>query len=178
MVQAPDGFRGLTLLSPTFCPQRFTGVSRLAFTMAAKGTAMNRRHLLALLPVLLAPRALADAAPVRLRDLYNKDLSFSDLALAAQGTRITVSGFMAPPLKADSVFFVLTNRPMAVCPFCEPGMPWPDDILAVYAKRVVDVVPFNVPITVTGLLELGDAVDPELGFYSKVRLADATFQRV
>ncbi|GGH61448.1 hypothetical protein GVY41_16175 [Frigidibacter albus] len=140
---------------------------------------MIRRTLLATLPALiLSPRlALAAGDPIKLRDLYNKDLSFSDLALSSEGGRLTVSGFMAPPLKADSVFFVLTKTPMAVCPFCEPGMPWPDDILAVYAKRVVDVIPFNVPITVTGVLELGDAVDPELGFYSKVRLVDASFAR-
>ncbi len=141
---------------------------------------MNRRTLLAALPALaLAPRAApaAEETPIRLRDLYNKDLSFSELALSLEGSRITVAGFMAPPLKANSVFFVLTKMPMAVCPFCEPGMPWPDDILAVYARRVVEVVAFNVPITVTGVLDLGDAVDPELGFYSKVRLVDATFAR-
>lgn len=139
---------------------------------------MLTRRLLLFLPALAGARAFAaDEAPVRLRDLYNKDLSFSPLALAAEGTRVTVSGFMAPPLKADSVFFVLTTRPMAVCPFCEPGMPWPDDILAVYAKRVVEIIPFNVAILVEGVLELGDAVDPELGFYSRVRLVDATYRQ-
>lgn len=140
---------------------------------------MIRRTFLAALPALLLarPSQAADGARIKLRDLYNKDLSFSDTALSGEGTRVTIEGFMAPPLKANSVFFVLTKMPMAVCPFCEPGMPWPDDILAVYAKRVVDVIPFNVPITVTGILELGDAVDPELGFYSKVRLVDATFAR-
>ncbi|MFD1795759.1 hypothetical protein ACFSC1_07135 [Paracoccus aurantiacus] len=124
------------------------------------------------------PSAAAGEDAIRLRDLYNKDLSFSDAALEAEGKRLTVWGYMAPPLKANSEFFVLTNRPMAVCPFCEPGMPWPDDILAVYAKRIVEVIPFNVPIEVRGVLELGDAVDAELGFYSKVRLVDATFRRV
>lgn len=140
---------------------------------------MIRRTLLAALPLCLVSRSLlaADTATIKLRDLYDKDLGFSDLALSLQGSRVTVAGFMAPPLKAESVFFVLTKMPMAVCPFCEPGMPWPDDILAVYAKRVVEVVPFNVPITVTGVLELGDAVDPELGFYSRVRLVDATYDR-
>lgn len=143
---------------------------------------MNRRHLLGMLPALVAAQVLplpltAQDAVIRMRDLYNKDLSFSALALASAGQRITVAGFMAPPLKAESQFFVLTKMPMAVCPFCEPGMPWPDDLLAIYAKRVVQVVPFNVPITVTGLLELGDHVDPDLGFYSKVRLTDATFAR-
>jgi hypothetical protein len=141
---------------------------------------MHRRALIAMLPAALLARAgpaPADDGAIRLRDLYEKDLSFSALAQEMEGARTTIAGFMAPPLKADSVFFVLTKMPMAVCPFCEPGMPWPDDILAVYAKRVVDVIPFNVPITVTGVLELGDAVDPELGFYSKVRLVDATFAR-
>jgi len=140
---------------------------------------MIRRTLLIALPACLLPRLTlaADDAQIKLRDLYNKDMGFSDLALSRQATRVTVSGFMAPPLKAESVFFVLTKMPMAVCPFCEPGTPWPDDILAVYAKRVVEVIPFNVPILVNGMLELGDAVDPELGFYSKVRLVDATVQR-
>lgn len=140
---------------------------------------MNRRQALGLLPLFaVLPRLARAEAPIKMRELYNKDLSFSDLALANAGKRMAVSGFMAPPLKAESVFFVLTKMPMAVCPFCEPGMPWPDDLLAIYAKRVIEVVPFNVPIVVEGVLELGDYVDPELGFYSKVRLTDARYSRV
>jgi hypothetical protein len=141
---------------------------------------MHRRHILRLaatVPFAFAGRAMALDGTIRMRELYNKDLTFSDVALANQGQRIAVSGFMAPPLKADSIFFVLTKMPMAVCPFCEPGMPWPDDLLAVYAKRIVDIVPFNVPIIVTGVLELGDYTDPDLGFFSKVRLTDATYAR-
>lgn len=144
---------------------------------------MHRRPLMlaalsaALLPALPKLAAAEEASTVRLRDLYNKDLSFSDLALTSEGKRITVAGFMAPPLKAESTFFVLTKRPMAVCPFCEPGMPWPDDILAIYARRVVNVIGFNIPILTEGVLELGDYVDPELGFASKVRLSDATYRR-
>jgi hypothetical protein len=139
---------------------------------------MNRRQALCFIPALALVPALARAgAPIKMRDLYNKDLSFSDLALANAGRRISVAGFMAPPLKAESRFFVLTKMPMAVCPFCEPGTPWPDDLLAVYAKRTVDVVPFNVPIVVEGVLDLGDQVDPEFGFYSKVRLIDASYAR-
>lgn len=143
---------------------------------------LSRRRLLLSLPALAAATILpqpvrAQDVPIRLRELYNRDMSFSDLALSHEGDRITIAGFMAPPLKAESTFFVLTKMPMAVCPFCEPGMPWPDDILAIYAKRVVNVIPFNVPIESTGVLELGDYVDPELGFYSKVRLTDATYAR-
>ena len=141
---------------------------------------MDRRSFLVLSPAfLLLPRAAAaqDDGSIRLRDLYNRDMTFSDLALANEGQRIDVDGFMAPPLKAESTFFVLTKMPMAVCPFCEPGQTWPDDILAVYARRVVDVIPFNVPMRASGILEMGDYTDPELGFYSRVRLSDATYQR-
>ena len=143
-------------------------MNRRQMILAASGAALG-------LPA-LGRRALADE-PIRMRDLYNKDLSFSDLALSNEGRRIAVAGFMAPPLKAESTFFVLTKKPMAVCPFCEPGMPWPDDILAVYARRLVRVIAFNLPIVTEGVLELGDYVDPELGFASKVRLSDATYAR-
>ena len=141
---------------------------------------MDRRRFLVLstaLPLLPGAAAAQDDGSIRLRDLYNRDMTFSDLALANEGQRIDVDGFMAPPLKAESTFFVLTKMPMAVCPFCEPGQTWPDDILAVYARRVVDVIPFNVPMRASGTLEMGDYTDPELGFYSRVRLSDATYER-
>lgn len=125
----------------------------------------------------MTPEAFAEDT-VRLRDLYEKDLSFSDYARQMEGKRITVVGYMAPPLKAESDFFVLTNRPMAVCPFCESEAEWPDDILAVHTKRILKVVPFNVPIATRGVLELGTRKDPETGFVSRVRVVDATYGRV
>jgi hypothetical protein len=140
---------------------------------------MNRRAFLigACLTAAAAPRARAGDGALRLRELYNKDLSFSDYALAAEGQRVSIVGFMAPPLKAESSFFVLTNRPMAVCPFCETEADWPDDILAVYTKRIFEVVPFNVPIVTRGELALGTHSDPETGFVSRVRIVDASFAR-
>lgn len=112
-----------------------------------------------------------------IRDLYNPDHSWSELALASQGERVTFTGFMAPPLKADSNFFVLTKMPMSVCPFCEPDAEWPRDILPVYAKRIVKHPPsFNIRIQVTGILEIGKHIDPDTGFYSLIRLIDATYE--
>ncbi|SDL66626.1 hypothetical protein [Aliiruegeria lutimaris] len=124
----------------------------------------------------LAARLYAQEGTIKLRDLYNKDLSFSELAISLEGKRIFVDGFMAPPLKAESDFFVLTKKPMAVCPFCESSADWPDDILAIYTKRTVKVTPFNVKILVHGVLELGDMTDPDTGFVSRVRIVDAKYK--
>ena len=84
---------------------------------------------------------------------------------------------MAPPLKADSSFFVLTKRPMAVCPFCEGEADWPDDILAIYTQRTIEVVHFTRPLWVTGELALGNHKDADTGFFSKLRLIDARYER-
>ncbi len=140
---------------------------------------MHRRSFLALSGTALAAPALvrADDDTIKLRDLYNSDQSFSDLALSMEGQGVRVDGFMAPPLKANSRFFVLTKMPMAVCPLCETEADWPDDILAVYARRTIKVIPFNWPIVVSGKLELGTYMDEEFGFLSRVRLVDATYQR-
>ncbi|NKX64950.1 hypothetical protein HEP89_12585 [Labrenzia sp. 5N] len=144
---------------------------------------MNRRQLivgLGLAPFagnLLPNTACAADAPLKLRTLYNKDRSFSDLAHSLEGTRVSVGGYMAPPLKADSQFFVLTKIPMAVCPFCETEAEWPRDILAIYTKRIVDVVAFNSKIVTRGVLELGTFKDPETGFVSRARLVDAVYER-
>lgn len=143
---------------------------------------LDRRELLAwggavaLSAPLTAP-AWSQEQSLRVRDLYEKDMSFSDLAQDLAGQRIDVQGFMAPPLKAESRFFVLTRRPMAVCPFCETEADWPDDILAVYTKRVIDVVPFNVLVLTQGVLDLGGFKDSETGFVSRVRLIDSTYAR-
>lgn len=130
-------------------------------------------------PVLVPTESFAEqpAGPIRLRDLYEKDLSFSPLAQSLAGMRIEVRGFMAPPLKADLPFFVLTKQPKATCPFCSNEEEWPDDILAVYTKRVERVIPYNAGIIVRGVLELGSQTDKVTGFVSRVRLVDAVVER-
>ena len=141
---------------------------------------LTRRNLLtaaAALPLALPARAAQGDDVLKVRDFYDRMRGFSDTAAALEGRRIAVEGFMAPPLKADAAFFVLTKMPMAVCPFCETAAEWPDDIMAVYTKRTVDVIPFNVKIETRGVLELGEFRDPDTGFVSLVRLADATYGR-
>lgn len=124
-------------------------------------------------PFVIATPSLAQSAH-RIRELYaGRDMSA--FATENKGTRLTFTGYMAPPLKAESNFFVLTNIPMSVCPFCETEAEWPNNILAVYTKRVVNVIPFSVRITVRGNLDIGGYKDPESGFVSVIRLMDATY---
>lgn len=117
-----------------------------------------------------------DQAHLNLSDLYGDGLAFSERALALEGTRVSVKGYMAPPLRANVAFFVLTQRPMSSCPFCETEAEWPEDILAVYTKRPLRPKPFNVNLVTRGVLELGALRDEDTGFVSRVRLADATYE--
>lgn len=118
------------------------------------------------------------AETIKFRDLYRTEVEFSQLALELAGKPITVVGFMAPPLKAEANFFVLTKLPMSVCPFCETEAEWPDSLIVVYTARTLSVVPWNLPIEVTGTLSLGTETDEETGFVSRVRLLDAKYRKM
>ena len=145
-------------------------------------TRPTRRTLLLATPALLAAPMLATPAsatqddPIKLRDLYARDGGLSPLARENLGRRIVVDGFMAPPLRAEADFFVLTKMPMSVCPFCETAAEWPDDILAAYTKRTVRVIPYNRRLVARGVLEHGEYLDPDTSFVSMVRLTDTTYE--
>ena len=120
--------------------------------------------------------AWADTPVMTMEQLYDKG-DFSEQARLFAGQPLALHGFMAPPLKADSKFFVLTNLPMAVCPFCSEVSEWPEDIVVVYTRDPLRVVAFDNILDVNGTLDLGAWTDPETGFVSKVRLMDATYKR-
>lgn len=111
-------------------------------------------------------------------DLYAGDAILADKCKALSGRPVEMTGFMAPPLKAEASFFVLTSMPMAVCPFCETEAQWPDDIVLVMTDSPINAVPFNRPIRVRGTLQTGFAKDAETGFVSLIRLIDAEFERL
>ena len=85
---------------------------------------------------------------------------------------------MAPPLKPEADFLVMTREPVSLCPFCNSDQDWPDNIIVVYLSKNQEFVQPNRPIVVTGRLELGSFTDKETGFVSLVRLVDATFEVV
>ena len=144
------------------------------------GNSLRRRTLLAA-PLLLLG-GMGDLERLRFDELYGRwsvtGLSFSARAKALEGKDVTMSGFMAPPLKADADFFVLAREPMSVCPFCSSDSQWPPDIVVAYLQREVQpAAPLEV-IDVIGRLELGSWTDPASGFVSQARLRDARFRRL
>ena len=126
----------------------------------------------------LVPARASNVVPIDFDDLYERETVLTAKLQALDGQAIEMLGFMAPPLKAEAKFFVLTRSPMAVCPFCETEMQWPDDIVLVLTDEPISAAPYNVRIRVTGRLDLGFEKDPETGFVSLIRLESAEYDRV
>ena len=138
---------------------------------------LHRRNVLGLLGAALVASPGRAAVPLTFGDLFVRQGQFTPRLAAAAGQNVTMRGYMAPPLKAEARFFVLTRSPMAVCPFCETEMQWPDDIVLVLTDDVIGAVPYNVRIRVTGQLDLGFEKDADTGFVSLIRLEGADFER-
>ena len=144
--------------------------------------AISRRTFLAGLAALPCVGAARAGDTLTFDELYGKvsvlGLAFSDKVKALKDKTVSMRGFMAPPLKAEAKFFVLTEIPMSLCPFCSSDADWPDNILVVYLGRKQTFVQFNAPIMARGTLEFGSWVDPETGFVSQIRLRNAAFETV
>ncbi|QFG36470.1 hypothetical protein BDE18_3869 [Paracoccus pantotrophus] len=126
--------------------------------------------------------ALARAPALTFDELYAAygvlGLEFSDKVKLLTGKTVSIRGFMAPPLKAEAQFFVLSEIPMALCPFCSSDADWPDNIVVVYLDRRQTFTQPNQMIEVTGRLERGSWIDPETGFVSQLRLREARYATV
>ena len=135
-----------------------------------------------LLPLwLISPFAAQAVEHIAFDELYKSEgvygLRFSQKVKDLAGKRVRMEGFMAPPLKAEAQFFVLTQKPMAICPFCSTDADWPADILVVYLGKKQTFVQYNAMIRAEGVLEYGSWTDPETGFVSLLRLREAMFEK-
>lgn len=119
--------------------------------------------------------AFADLPSLRFRDMYSRGKDLSDASLALQGQRIVMTGYMAPPLKLEINFFVLTKTPMATCPFCDDATDWPNDIVLSYFADEIKFTRFSNLIRVEGTFDTGTQTDGPTGFVSKVRLLDTRY---
>lgn len=119
---------------------------------------------------------------LRFEDLYRaagvEGLKLSARVEALTGRPVSVRGNMAPPLKAESDFFVLTRYPMSICPFCSSAADWPADIIVVYLAASARTLEPSQTIEVAGTLDLGVKVDPATGFVSLIRVVGAGWRTV
>jgi hypothetical protein len=121
-------------------------------------------------------RLTFDTSPVKLTfdefyDGYNlrTGLILSDKLLSLDGQEVVLEGYMAPPLKAELDWFVLTRIRLSYCPFCSTAADWPDDIALIYLTGDT-IRPTEKPLRLYGRLEVGPSVDPETGMVSIVRI--------
>lgn len=156
----------------------------VSLPLAGRETKWNRRTVLSFLAFAgfgaIAPAYAAEQ--LTFDELYAAQgvlgLKFTERVKALAGQTVTMRGFMAPPLKAEAKFFVLTEIPMALCPFCSSDADWPDNIAVVYLDEKQTFVQANAPIDVDGTLEFGSWTDPETDFVSLLRLRHAIFRTV
>jgi hypothetical protein len=130
--------------------------------------------------LLPAPARALPGAALQFDQLYKsfgvRGYEFSDTLLALKGRPVKMGGYMAPPLKPESRFFVLTSEPLALCPFCQSDADWPTDIVVVYLEHLSPMLAGGDPVVVSGRLEVGSWTDPESGFVSQIRIVDAAFR--
>jgi hypothetical protein len=98
-----------------------------------------------------------------------KGLTMSDKLLSLDGQEVVMEGYMAPPLKPELDWFVLTSIRLEFCPFCSTAADWPTDIAVVYLNSGV-TYSTQRPLRVQGRMEIGKSVDPETGMISLVRI--------
>ncbi len=134
---------------------------------------------------LIAVSAFADLALAREASALNfaqlyetgpQALKLSGKLETLRGLPVIINGYMAPPLKPESNFFVLTRLPMSVCPFCSSGAEWPADIVVVYLSQSAQSMSPSQLIHVAGTLELGLKMDQNTGFVSLIRIVEAQWQ--
>jgi hypothetical protein len=130
-----------------------------------------------------APVTFEDGATVPITfdefyDGYNlrTGLILSDKLLSLDGLEVSMEGYMAPPLKAELDYFVLTRIRLAFCPFCTNASDWPDDIALVYMEPGNAAEVTLSPIRIVGQMEVGTSVDEETGMVSLVRIYAHTLE--
>jgi hypothetical protein len=146
-------------------------MEQLLKTLQDAKARLTRRLLVGLAVVApFAAREAHAANPVTFADLWSEGPEFSERAKELVGKTVEMRGYMAPPLKPEVEFYVLTSTPMATCPFCDSEATWPKDIVLVMLARPRSAQSYSRPISVSGILDIGTRTDEKTGFVSRVRL--------
>ena len=139
-------------------------------------TRRDTLYMAACAPLVVSSAKAAEA--LTFKDIWLEGDAISEKAKANIGLDVEMQGYMAPPIKTEVQFFVLTKIPTAICPFCDSTAAWPEDIVLVLMSRPIRAIDYDRLIRVQGTLEFGTAVDAATGFVSRVRLKNSTYRKV
>ncbi len=156
-----------------------TAISKVATTAAPATTAIAAKTTTAAVPD--GAPANSDTILLRFNEFYAPETSAINLVLSdklkgANNKRVKITGYMAPPLKPDLDFFVLTRIRLATCPFCSTAADWPEDIILVTMPEGKTIRQVEEPITLIGKLEVGEGVDTKTGFFSLLRIRAENYE--
>jgi hypothetical protein len=129
------------------------------------------------------PVAVVDDEPTSIsfdefytRASIREGLKLTEKLLSLDGRKVVMRGYMAPPLKPELDFFVLTKVRLAFCPFCSTAAEWPDDIAVVYTPSPMKAT--ERAVSVVGTIEVGPKMDQETGMVSLVRIYADTIDKL
>ncbi|MGN1307299.1 MAG: hypothetical protein ACI4V3_06490 [Faecousia sp.] len=108
-----------------------------------------------------------------------KAASGYDYLKSLDGTRVTISGYMATSSPVDGSFLFLMNLPYQSCPFCVPNTSQLSNTMEVYPKDGDSFAYTTQAINIVGTLEVADSeVEPFTDMYGyefNYKIVDATY---
>ncbi len=128
----------------------------------------------------LACTAIAAATPARaapatpLRDLYDEAGSApSPLAKRLEGSRVALTGLVAPVPTAAPGWLALGEAALVPCQLCGGAHDWPTGVVAVHAPGLPHIADPYTRVTLTGVLVLDEAARAPTGLPDRLVLRDA-----
>lgn len=106
---------------------------------------------------------------------FRDTVSFREIR-KLDGRTVSIVGFMSTTSPLDGSYFYLQNMPYKSCPFCIPNTNDLLNTLAVYAPRGHSFRFMDVPVKVTGRMQLGEVTD-SLGYRYNYRIVDARVEK-
>ena len=102
-----------------------------------------------------------------------------DYLKTLDGSKVSISGYMATSSPVDGSFMFLMNLPYQSCPFCVPNTSQLSNTIEVYSKKDEPFAFTNQAIKVVGTLEVAESEDKPFtdmyGYEFSFKIVDATY---
>ena len=102
-----------------------------------------------------------------------------DYLKTLDGTKVSISGYMATSSPVDGSFMFLMNLPYQSCPFCVPNTSQLSNTIEVYSKKNEPFAFTNQAIRVVGTLKVAEREDQPFtdmyGYEFNYKIVDATY---